>query len=104
MRSRARDVSPVIQFSLNIVDAVSGSGIAQPGSIPFAFTRVSTGVYGINLDGRLRPIQAQVTPAFTRQVSVAVDVGFIQVVVTDSTGAVANGNFNVSVTAIDKRL
>ena len=40
---RTRD--SIFTCSAQVVDAASGAGIAQPGNVPFTFTRPSAGVY-----------------------------------------------------------
>src|SRR4051812_42141524 len=101
MRSRQRDTNPAITFSLSITDAANGGGVAQPGAIPYTFTRTGTGVYGINIDARLRPIAAVVTSIVaSRQADAAVDFGFVQVTHRDAAGTLVNGSFQATVTAM----
>lgn len=46
MRTTQRDqAGGIITFGATVADAASGSGVAQPGGIPFTFTRQAAGTY-----------------------------------------------------------
>lgn len=82
-----------------VVDAASGSGVAQPGNVPFTFTRSSTGVYDIKLLNTMNVLSCMVTPATGGRCNLAVvtGLGTFQAQISTDTGALANGNFSFMV-------
>lgn len=104
MRSRDRDRNTTVTFGASIVDAASGSGLAQPGNIPFTFTRGSTGVYTLYFDPRLIPIHGVANPtSVTLCRFSSMSAGVATAVLENPAGTLANGSFRFSITAYDRR-
>jgi len=104
MRTRERDTSGLTTFGA--YTAGTGSGVAQPGNVPFTVTPGATGNYTVNLDPRLVPlsISAQ-SGTFTRLATAGVaGPGALTCVrVIANTGAGENGGFYFVCTARDMR-
>jgi hypothetical protein len=58
MRTAQRDQGGTTTFGAVVSDAPSGSGVAQPGSVPFTFIRTGPGVYTYKLDPRINVLDA----------------------------------------------
>jgi hypothetical protein len=56
MRTTQRDQGGTLSFGADVTDAASGAGVAQPGGIPFTFTRTGAGQYTYNIDPALRAV------------------------------------------------
>jgi hypothetical protein len=105
MRSTQKDADNFIICGSHVSDAASGSGLMQPGGIPFVFTRTGTGQYLINFDSRITPIHIEATgqsgaspwalPTWLP--------GAISIIAVNASGAPFNSDFRFSVTAFDKR-
>jgi hypothetical protein len=105
MRTSQRDQGGVVTFDAAVSDAPSGSGVGQPGGIPFAFTRIATGTYRLNFDPRLTPIAAGANATATAYNASAVNLaaGTAQVTLGNAAFAGTNGSFSFSITARDAR-
>jgi hypothetical protein len=109
MRSLARDQgSKHIQFNVRTPDAASGSGIAQPGNIPYVFTRTAVGQYVYNFDPAIAPMA--VVGGITQSVggscvltSTGIASGQISVNTVNSAGTVTNMWHGFTAMAIDNR-
>lgn len=105
MRTAQRDQSGTITLSASVPDLPSGSGVLQPGAVPFTFTRVSAGVYEMRFDTRILPIAG--SAALTTGVGFAIlavpNPGLVRVATYGSGGALTNVSFSFVVTAVDKR-
>lgn len=106
MRTTQRDGGGVVTFGATVTDAASGAGVAQPGAIPFIFTREATGVYRVRFDPRLTTLHAQTTGG-AGGLLVTTDgwaAGSFRVVaVASTTAAQVNGNFGFLCTVRDGR-
>jgi hypothetical protein len=88
------------------INLASGSGVAQPGSIPFSWVRSSQGNYSVRFDSRLIPsgYNANVNGGFFfSAVGPNVSPGSISFAVLDANGAMQNGIINFTCTARDTR-
>lgn len=106
MRTTQRDQGGMTTFSASIVDAASGSGIAQPGGIPFRWVQSVTGQYNYNFDLRLTPVAMTVSQALGNLNAGTTNLGpgQFQVATTlANTGAAYSGAHRWTCTAIDKR-
>lgn len=105
MRTTQRDQAATTTFGAAVSDAPSGSGVAQPGSVPFTFTRTGTGVYAYRFDTRLMPVTVNPTANSATGHSAATGSfapGAFNVT-TLASNAPANGSHYWSCTALDKR-
>src|SRR4051812_13161222 len=107
MRTAQRDQSGYITFSGVIVDAASGAGIAQPGSIPFTFSRPQAGEYDVKFDNRLVPVAVNSTAFLTGTRTTTpflLAPGAVNLIrVIPSTGVFESGNSHFMVTVRDMR-
>jgi hypothetical protein len=107
MRSGERDHGGTIQFGGHLVDAASGSGVAQPGSIPWTFTRTAPGSYTINFDTALTVLAVSAVPttAIGNQVSCGgvPGAGTFITRTFDSAGTASNATHDWTCTARDGR-
>jgi hypothetical protein len=104
MRTTQRDQGGTTTFAASVIDAASGSGVAQPGAVPFTFTRTGAGSYTVNFDTRLTPVAPVVVPA-DKAVSRCSGgaPGTFNVFVESPPGTFVNGSWRFSCTALDKR-
>lgn len=83
-------------LSGRVLDAASGVGLAQPGNIPFSFTRTATGIYVIRFAG-LPVFAAFMTPAGGGRCNLIQNqnspYGTFQAEITNDAGVAQNGNF-----------
>lgn len=108
MRTTQRDQGLPATLSATVNDAASGSGVFQPGSVPFVFTRTAAGLYTLNFDTRIRAVAASVNPTVGLgymgiawpQGNGSVQVNTFQVT-TPSTNF--SGTFNIIASVLDKR-
>lgn len=106
MRSTYRDHGGTITFNGAFADAASGSGLAQPGGIPFVFVRQSAGIYIVNIDPAILPIAGQATTDGSVSTYAQADsfqAGLFRLVSRNDTGTPTNGNMRFAVTARDGR-
>jgi hypothetical protein len=109
MRSSQRDQINAIIFSGILVDAASGSGIAQPGGIVYTFIRNSVGNYTITFDPRILVISALAIPVtasgpFAITIAGTGTSNSVNPQIYNTTGSGVNGSFKFICTAIDKRI
>jgi len=108
MRSTSKDSgdkSKYITFSADVGDAASGSGLAQPGNIPFSFVRISTGVYNYTLLKDSLTIQAitcSINAANSNMSSVGNLAPTTFSIITMNNGPVANSRHSWTCTAFDE--
>jgi hypothetical protein len=105
MRSAQRDQGGTLTFGAGVADAPSGSGVAQPGGIPFTFTRTATGVYDYRISGRLVPLSVNANPNYLNGNHAAVSglgPGFFSIA-TYNNGTVVNVGHFWTCTARDLR-
>jgi len=89
-----------------IADAAAGFGVAQPGAVPFTFTRTSAGIYQVNFDTRLRAVSGVATTDTVTRAAAMYGFGagsFTITRFTTNAGAPENGGSSFTCTAIDKR-
>jgi hypothetical protein len=106
MRSTARDESATYTIGGFIIDAPSGSGVAQPGNVPYAFTRAAAGSYNVTVPSGVTPLNGTMTPSAGGREALAL-VGAIangiQYQVANSTGTQVNGSFSWQMLVRDSR-
>lgn len=76
MRSVGKDVGSTLVFGALDADAASGSGVAQPGNIPYVWQRAATGQYTYTIDSRIKVTAVHVTV----DGSVAVSGGYSSII------------------------
>jgi hypothetical protein len=109
VRSKAQDQSKIINFMIRTPDAASGAGLAQPGNIPYSFSRVSTGLYRYTFDSSIVPTSvvagvAQSVNCFALVGSAPAAGTFdVTTMSVGTTPAATNAWHSASVTAIDNR-
>lgn len=108
MRSAQRDQGNITECGAQVSDAAGGNGVAQPGSIPFTFTRTGSGAYQINLDPRLIVLSGvaggnDTAITFANLAPTAAPAG-CRVVLRSDAGTLTNSGFNFTVRAKDTRL
>jgi hypothetical protein len=104
VRTQQRDGSTVT-IGATLGDAPSGSGVLQPGGIPFTFTRTATGTYVLRFDTRIVPVAAFANPATGGYVAIInlMSAGFVQAFMFNNAWAPVNGNVSILIDALDKR-
>lgn len=105
MRTTQRDQGGTSTFSASFTDAPSGSGIAQPGGVPFTFIRAQTGVYDIRFDTALSMVNVTASPNALTVNGVTVQLnppGSFRVY-TLLNNVATNGGAFWTCTALDKR-
>jgi hypothetical protein len=106
MRTAQRDQDGFITFGMSIADAASGGGVAQPGGVAYTFTRTATGTYQFQFDVRLTAVHYETSPWITVYIAAASTSsgpGSVTVFTTSAGGTATNGNFRLTITALDKR-
>lgn len=80
----------------DVIDAASGVGVAQPGNIPFTFTRSSTGIYDVRLPSTMTVLSVTMTPSNGGRCNLIQNkgMGTFQGQITTDSGVLSNGNFS----------
>lgn len=107
MRTTQRE-GGYVTFNGYVKDAASGSGIAQPGNIPYTYTRTATGNYTVTVDSRITVLSFTVLSiagmGFTAVAnSLPPTAGSFGVAVLGSGGGNTNSHFHFTCTARDTR-
>jgi hypothetical protein len=107
MRSTQRDITAYAIFSASVLDAASGFGLAQPGNIPFTFTRTATGIYVYNFSPRLRALSGSISHqsgGVNNEATLdSFAAGSFRAIMGQSTGSLFNFNHSWTITARDGR-
>jgi hypothetical protein len=107
VRSTERDQAGIVRFGAMVADAASGSGVAQPGAVPFTFARTGTGAYQITVDPRLTVLTGIANGNDTGVVFANVSApsgSRFNVVCRNDAGVLTNSGFHFNCTARDGRL
>jgi|SRR3954447_24208415 hypothetical protein len=102
MRTTQRDQTGFSTFSAVVNDAPSGAGVAQPGNVPFVFTRAAAGQYEYRFDTALLPVSVTATEdtLTTNGVGVtALAPGTFRVITYAPPGTPVNGRHHWTCTA-----
>jgi hypothetical protein len=104
MKTRQQDQGRLIQCGAYVPDAAAGSGVFQPGSIPFTSTRIGTGSYRIDFDGRILPRTASSGAAgATNGARVFSFAAGTMTTNTYNNNTLTNDAQNISMVALDRR-
>jgi hypothetical protein len=105
MKSTPRDQVATISFGARCADVPSGSGVAQPGAIPFTYTRTAAGQYAYRFDARILALAvlANADYQIANQAATALAASGTFALVTYNNNVPTSAPHTWTCTALDKR-